>query len=70
MLRKMKSFGAGHKASKSCSWNPNLELSDQECHFFFLNILVYVAYAHVLLKNKFEWMLTSELECHKDLYLV
>lgn len=56
MLREMKSFGAGHKASKSCSWGPNLELSDQECHFFFffLNILVYVAYAHVLLKNKIE----------------
>lgn len=30
----MKSFGAGHKASKSWSWGPNLELSDQECHIF------------------------------------
>ena len=35
MLREMKSFGAGHKASNSCSWGPKLELSDEECHFFF-----------------------------------
>lgn len=55
MLREMKSFGAGHKASNSCSWGPKLELSDEECHFFFFfNIPVYVAYAHVFLKNKIE----------------
>lgn len=54
MLREMKSFGAGHKASNRCSWGPKLELSDEECHVFFFNILVYVAYAHVFLKNKIE----------------
>ena len=35
MLREMKSFGAGHKASNRCSWGPKLELSDEECHVFF-----------------------------------
>lgn len=37
-LREMKSFGAGHKANKSWSWGPNLELSDQECHILLKKI--------------------------------